>query len=191
MKKLFFAVAIAGAAFISGCNSAGSNDPKVVLNAFFDALSKKDIATARTLATESSKSMLDMMEMGMKMGKDDKKTDEKYDKSKMEFGEPKIEGDKATIIAKDKGTGEGTNFTLKKEGGKWKVAFDKSMVTDKIGEGMDKMKEGGNDVLNKMKDLNLDSLGDKLKDAGKMIEQNKDKIQDAAKKVEEALKKTN
>lgn len=55
-----------------------------------------------------------MMEMGMKMDASSKETD-KYDKSKMEFGEPKIEGDKATIAVKEKGTGETLNFTLKKK----------------------------------------------------------------------------
>lgn len=191
MKKLLLAVAVVSAAFITGCNSTDNSNPKAVLMAFFDALSKKDIPAARKLATESSKSMLDMMEMGMKMGGADKKDDGKYDKSKMEFGEPKIEGDKATIEVKEKANGEGTNFTLKKEAGAWKVAFDKSMVTDKIGEGMDKMKDVGNDAMDKLKDVNIDSLGDKVKDGIEKLNENKDKIEDAAKKIEEALKKNN
>ncbi len=191
MKKLLLAVAVVSAAFITGCNSTDNSNPKAVLMAFFDALSKKDISAARKLATESSKSMLDMMEMGMKMGGADKKDDGKYDKSKMEFGEPKIEGDKATIEVKEKGTGEGTNFTLKKEGGAWKVAFDKSMVTDKIGEGMDKMKDVGSDAMDKLKDINIDSLGDKVKEGIETLNENKDKIDEAAKKIEEAMKKNN
>ena len=49
----------------------------------------------------------------------------------------KIEGDKATVPVKDKKSGETTNYTLKKEGGSWKVAFDKATMTQM---GSDKMK---------------------------------------------------
>ncbi len=188
MKKLLFAATIIGAAFIAGCNGTDSNNPKAVLIAFFDALAKKDIAAARKLTTESSKSMLDMMEMGMKMAPADKKEDPKYDKTKMEFGEPKIEGDKATIEVKEKGTGEGTNFTLKKEGGGWKVAFDKSSMMQM---GADKMKDGGTEAIDQMKDANIDSLGNKISEGIEKLNENKDKIEEAAKKMEEALKKNN
>ena len=71
--------------------------------------------------------MIDMMEMGMNMGKDSKDND-KFNKDKMEFGEPKIEGDKATVSVKEKGTEDTQNFILKKEDGSWKVAFDKASI---------------------------------------------------------------
>jgi len=195
MKKLLMATAVVAALFVSGCNSAGSNDPKVVLMNFFDALSKKDIAAARKYATADSKSMLDMMEMGMKMGNDKDTKEDKYDKTRMEFGDPKIDGDKATIAVKDKTSGESTNFTLKKESGAWKVAFDKaSMMT----MGMDKMKEKGldgiTDSLNSGVDqinTNMDSLNNKVKEGMEKLNENKDKIEDAAKKLEEATKKMN
>lgn len=191
MKKLFFAAAIICAAFITSCNSAGA-DPKTTLVAFFDALSKKDIDGARKLATTDSKAMLDLIEMGMKMGNDNKDM-EKYDKTKVEFGEPKIEGDKAIIPMKDKKSGEGTNFTLKKENGAWKVAFDKATMG---GMAMDKMKEGGDSLstgLDKLKDVNFDSLGDKMKDAMKGLEKLKDnkELQDLGKKLEDAMKEKN
>lgn len=180
MKKLLMGAVVITSLFIASCNSAGGGDPKSVLSSFFDALSKKDIAAARKLATAESKSMLDMMEMGMKMG-GDKKEDDKYDKSKMEFGEAKIEGDKATVAVKEKGTGETTNFTLKKEGGEWKVAFDKSSM---MNMGMDKMKEKGMDVdstinqgLDKVKDMNMDSLKDK-------VNESMQKLEDAKKELE-------
>lgn len=188
MKKLLLAAAVITTVFFSSCNSANSNDPKAVLVSFFDALAKKDISAARKLSTAESKSMLDMMEMGMKMGTDKETKDDKYDKSKMEFGEPKIEGDKATIEVKEKGSGEATNFTLKKESGAWKVAFDKaSMMT----MGMDKMKEKGIDSMDDIKDMNIDSLGDKVKEGLDKLDENKEKIEDAAKKLEEAAKKMN
>lgn len=146
MKKLLLAAFVVTAAFFTSCNSGGG-DPKSVLISFFDALGKKDIAAARKLATTESKSMLDMMEMALKMSEGKDAKDDKYDKDKMEFGEPKIEGDKATVAVKEKGTGKTTNFTLKKEGGAWKVAFDKASMAN--------MEEGG--------DKNVpDSLGNDL-----------------------------
>ena len=165
MKKfLMAAVVVCTASFLTSCNSTDSSNPKSVLMSFFDALEKKDIGAARKLATAESKSMLDMMEMGMKMGGDKKEGDGKYDKSKMEFGEAKIEGDKATVAVKEKTSGETTNFTLKKEGGGWKVAFDKSSM---MNMGMDKMKEKGMDKMDegmdKMKE-SMDSLGGKMKE---------------------------
>lgn len=120
MKKFLIGAVVLASVFMVGCGNSGGGDPKAVLSNFFDALSKKDIAAARKLATPESKSMLDMMEMGMKMSTD-KKEDDKYNKDKVEFGEPKIEGDKATVAVKEKGTGETTTFTLKKLAatGKW------------------------------------------------------------------------
>ncbi len=168
MKKFFFAVALLSTVSFIGCNSGGGEDPKAVLSKFFEALSKKDIATARKLATKDSKSMIDMMEMGMNMSKDSKDND-KFNKDKMEFGEPKIEGDKATVSVKEKGTEDTQNFILKKEDGSWKVAFDKASI---MSMGMEKMKnEGQNpaDSLNKameeLKNVNMDSLKDKVNES--------------------------
>lgn len=185
MKKLLMAAAVIGSVvFFSSCNSAGSSDPKAVLISFFDALAKKDISAARKYATAESKSMLDMMEMAMKAG-GDKEKDEKYDKSKMEFGEPKIDGDKATIEVKEKASGEATNFTLKKESGAWKVAFDKASM---MNMGMDKMKEKGVDNM----DMNsIDSLGNKVQESLDKIDENKDKIEDAMKKITDTVSKMN
>ena len=177
MKKLLMAAVVCSAIFFAGCKGTDTSDPKAVLTSFFDALTKKDISGARKLATSESKSMLDMMEMGMKMG-GDKKDDGKYDKSKMEFGDAKIEGDKATVAVKDKNSGETTNFTLKKEGGGWKVAFDKSSM---MNMGMDKMKEHSGDIdssinngLDKLKNVNMDSITNKLNES-------LDKLKDATK----------
>ncbi len=195
MKKMLLALVVATSLLFFSCNSGGG-DPKSVLTAFFDAMSKKDIATAKKLATKESEAMFSLMEMGMNMAKDSK-TDQmdKFDKAKMEFGDTKIDGDKATVAVKDKNSGESTNFILKKEGGAWKVAFDKASVMQM---GTDKMKEKGvdmNDVINKgadaMKNVNMDSLTDKMKEGLEKLNENKDKIEEAAKKLEEAVKKTN
>ena len=150
MKKLIFSFFILAAFSLISCN-AGGGDPKTVLMSFFDALGKKDITKAKKLATKDSESMLEMVEMGMKMAPDSVKNTQ-YDKTKMEFGDAKIEGDKATVPVKDKSSGEITNFTLKKEKDGWKVAFDKATMMQ---IGQDKMKEKGMDSTNIM---NNDSL---------------------------------
>lgn len=174
MKKLLLGAVVLSALVIASCKNSGGGDPKSVLTSFFDALTKKDIAAARKLATPESKSMLDMMEMGMKMG-GDKKEDDKYNKDKVEFGEPKIEGDKATIAVKDKGTSESTTFTLKKVSGEWKVAFDKESM---MNMGMEKAKEKGMDNdstinagMEKIKNMNMDSLKDKVDESMKKLEE--------------------
>ncbi len=126
MKKILFAALLLSPVLFFSCNSGGG-DPKAVLSQFFEALSKKDISAARKLATDDSKSMMDMMEMGMKMDNNSKDSD-KFDKSNMEFGEVKIDGDKATVAVKETTSGKTTNYILKKENGKWKVAFDKASM---------------------------------------------------------------
>ncbi len=198
MKRILMAATLFTAMIFAGCKTGGG-DPKTVLVAFFDALSKKDFATAKKLATKDSESMFSLMEMGMKMAKDEKDDEmDKFNKDKMIIGDAKIDGDKATVEVKDKEKGEGVNFILKKENGDWKVAFDKASMMQM---GMEKMKEKGMDTnsvmdtlnsgLDKLKNMNPDSLTDKLKQSMEKINENKDKIEEAAKKMEEATKKLN
>ena len=139
MKKLLVAILLLIISF--GCNMGpGAGDPKTVLSSFFDALEKKDIATARKYATKESDMMLNMIETAMKMAPDSIKHLD-YNKKDMQYGEVTIVGDKATVPVKDLRTGEASNFTLKKEDGNWKVAFDKVTMSDMAKERM--KKEGG------------------------------------------------
>jgi len=172
MKKILLAIVLLSSISFIGCDS-GKGDPKAVLLQFFDALSKKDMEAARKLATKDSKSMIDMMEMGMNMSKDNKET-EKFDKASMEFGEVKIEGDKATIPVKEKKSGESLNYILKKEDGTWKVAFDKASM---MNMGMEKMNEKGinpadsiGNALDELKNLNMDSLKEGMQEGMKVID---------------------
>ena len=165
MKKILVAVFAFSALYMSSCKTSGG-DPKAVLTSFFDAMSKKDIAAARKLATADSKQMFDLMEMGMKMADTamDDEMKEKFDKSKMEFGEPKIEGDKATVNVKETSSGESMNFILKKESGEWKVALDMQTM---MSMGAEKMKEKGmsdeemgklQEEMEKFKNMSPDSI---------------------------------
>lgn len=173
MKKILFAIMLLSSVSFMGCNS-GTGDPKAVLSQFFEALSKKDIEGARKLATKDSKSMIDMMEMGLNMDKE-KKQDDKFDKSNMEFGEAKIDGDKATVPVKEKKSGESLNYILKKEDGAWKVAFDKASV---MSMGMDKMNEKGIEnpadsigkAMEQLKNMDMDSLKEGMKKGMEMLD---------------------
>jgi len=161
MKKIILSAIILLAFGVIGCNSSNGSDPKGVLMSFFEALGKKDIEGAKKFATKDSEAMLGMIQMGMSMAPDSTK-DKMYDKNNMEFGDAKIDGDKATVPVKEKKSGETTNYTLKKEGGSWKVAFDKAtmtqMGTDKMKDmknnGMDKMNEGMDSASKMMQDMN-------------------------------------
>lgn len=160
MRYLFPLCLTLSTLLFSSCGSTDS-DPQAVLNEFLDALSKKDIATARQNATADSKSMLDLMELGMKMDSTSSNTGE-YDRSQMTFEKPVIENDKATIRVRAAKSGETTTFTLRKEKEQWKVAFDK---TSMMNMGMEKMKEMNQDQgenMAKAKDalrkINPDSL---------------------------------
>ena len=161
MKKILLAIVMLSTVSFFGCNSGGG-DPKIVLGQFFEALAKNDIAAAQKLATKDSKDMIDMMSKNK-----DKKDSDNFSKENMEIGEAKIDGDKAIVPVKEKKSGESMNFTLKKEEGSWKVAFDKASI---MSMAMEKMKEQGmnpTDSLNKameeLKNVDMDSLKDDIK----------------------------
>ncbi|MBS1509951.1 MAG: DUF4878 domain-containing protein [Bacteroidetes bacterium] len=196
MKKLLAAIAVTTTLFIAGCNSGGG-DPKTVLMAFFDALGKKDFDAAKKLATKESESMFSLIQMGMSMSKDnDNKDFDKFNKDKVEIGDAKIEGDKATVPIKEKANGETTNMILKKEDGKWKVAFDKATFMQM---GMEKMKEKGQDPsalidsvgqgVDKMKNLNMDSIDQQMKEGMQKLEELKKKNPEMMQKAKEYLEK--
>lgn len=127
-----------------GCNSG--DEPKSVLSDFIEAVSRKDFTTAKRYTTPESSSMLGLLEMATKMAPDTS-AEKNYKMSSLDFGETKLQGDKAMIAVKSKLTGETTNYTLKKIGNEWKVAFDKASMKPKG----NKMHESiGTDSLNKL-----------------------------------------
>lgn len=179
MRKILLATFALAAIMIAGCKSQ-SDDPKTVLVSFFEALGKKDITKAKSLATKDSESMIGMIEMGMNMAKG-KEEMPKFDVNDMEFGEVKIDGDKATVPVKEKKSGESMNYTLKKESGKWKVAFDKSSMMEM---GMEKMKDEGinpadsiDKVRKELDNLNFDSLKNKMEEGHKVLDSAKKEIE--------------
>jgi len=103
----------------------------------------------------------------------------KYEKENIEVGTAVIDGDKATVPVKDKKSGETTDFTLKKESGDWKVAFDKStlmeMAQKKMKEhgfnGMHKEMNDSSGSINNRSMENIDSVShEDMQKAQKMID---------------------
>ena len=168
MKKILFAISILCLCGFVSCKSVSSDNPNEVLSQFFDAMAKQDTVKIKALSTKDSEQMLSMMKMGMSMA-DAKKDLEKYDKTKMEFGTAIINGDNAKVPVKDKASGETVNFPMKKEDGKWKVAFDKSSIMEM---GMEKMKDSKSNLgdslqkgMDELKNINMDSMMQEVKKA--------------------------
>lgn len=163
------AVAFMVVALVS-CKGGGANDPKSVAQSFMDALKKKDFDGAAKYATKESKSALDMMKSAMKMAEslggknDDMDIDKQWKGKKVEYGEPKINGEEATVSIMVDGK-EDMPISLKKEDGTWKVAFDKNTL---MKTGAEKMKESSNDMNNSMQQA--DSA---LKSIDKMVDSTK------------------
>ncbi len=177
MKKIFILAFTVFAVIISGCQTGEGGNPDTVLTNFFNALSKKDIPTAKKYATQDSDGMLSMMEMGMKMSGNmqNDHTDKMFEMlQNAELGTPVIKGDEATIKVTDKKSGESTNFLLKKESGDWKVAFDMTTLSEM---GRQKMEEHGMDLNN----MNRDSLNAAMPDLKEKMDSIK-KLMDSAMK---------
>lgn len=147
MKTIILSVITFTVIALAGCKS-GAGDPKIILSDFFDAMLKKDFTTVKKLSTKDSESMLGMMQMAMQNMPDTSETN-KFNKANLQLGDAVINGDMATVPVKEMTSGETTDFTLKKEDGSWKVAFDKSTL---MGMAQKKMKEHGMDGM-------VDSLG--------------------------------
>ena len=60
------------------------------------------------------------------------KSNEQFDKAKMEIGEAKIDGDKATVNVKETKNGESVNFVLKKEDDEYKDILDKAKILSNL-----------------------------------------------------------
>jgi hypothetical protein len=204
MKKklttLFIAAAVITMAV--GCKGKGSvsNDPKAVLIAFFEKLAKKDIDGAAKYATKESKGILEIMKKGMTAAegmKDDKTVEKDPTESfkDMEFGNVKIDGDKATVSVKNNKKNESTDIPLKKEDGDWKVDFSMGtlmkMGMDKVGKKDRFMNENNTDgdttgVSDRMKKfMNGDSLQKAMEEIQKKLKDiDPEKMKDALKSLE-------
>lgn len=207
MKKALkvLPISVFVAALLIGCkgkDAASGGDPKTVIIAFFERMSKKDIDGAAKFATKASKSTMDMVKKGMEMGEkmgEMKAKDGTEDFKNMQFGETKIDGDNATVeVTNPAKENQTIAFPLKKENGNWKVDFSMSTLM-KMGmnEAGKKMKGFGDDDENSSDEipsmdkfnklLNSDSLKmglDKLDSLMKTVDPEKMKeLKDAMEKM--------
>ena len=184
MKKILSLVIAAFVVVLSGCQSGDSGNPKEVLSQFFNALSKKDVTEAKKYATKDSDGMLSMMEMGMNMSNMQNEHSDKMLEmmQNVEMGNEVINGDKATVTVKDKKSGESANFLLKKEDGKWKVAFDMATLMDMANQKMKEQGIGNMDSIKERMNEGMDSMNAANPDMQKKMDEAK-KMMDSAKKM--------
>ena len=191
MKKIIVIISLL--AVFTGCSNTASNSPKAVVASFIEASKKGDMESLKKYITSQDISLLEMAESftnqfdtakGSKMK--DKMASEFKDKMKevtVDIKEEKIEGDNATVNADfiSNGKKEGHPFILKKENNQWKISLMSTgmgasgMSQEKMDEGMKQMKEGFKNMdglkdsiskaMDKMKNINTDSLKQLLKDS--------------------------
>ena len=183
MNRILLSTVVVSSILFSGCKSGGGN-PKTVLISFFDALAKEDFTTAKKYTTKDSEGMMSMMQMGMQ-NISDTSSAMKFTKENLQFGDPTINGDIATVPVKEKRTGEATDFTLKKESGEWKVAFDKSTLMNMAQQKMKEHSLGG------MRPGMSDSLDMNDESVQNMDSASKEEIQHAQKMLDSANKMLN
>ena len=182
MKKMMLILFLGVYIFGTGCNSEigiGDNEPGTVLGKFLDALAKKDIDEAKKYVTKDSEPFLNMMKIGISMAA--KNDNQIYKKEDIIISDAVIKGDKATINVKDKNSGHDSHFILKKEDGKWKVAFDPASFIEMSGQ---KIEDGD---LQKMQDL---FSGETLKEATDAIQNlNEEDLKKAGQAMDSLKKK--
>jgi hypothetical protein len=125
----FSAVALLAVVVLWACG--GSAGPKSVGESFLSAMAKGDIEGAKKFASKESQASLEMM-----AGTSDAK---KANPDKIEVGDVKEEGDKATLSYKENGADK--TLSLVKEDGAWKAAYSKGGNSDTglegLGEGLE------------------------------------------------------
>jgi len=129
MKKILFSLAFVAFAAIAIVSCGGKSDPKSVAIGFLEASIKMDYKTAKKFATPETGKMLEMLESFPNMANDSLKNLAKDCKVIIK-GEPKIEGDKCSIVATAI-VGDQTkvyNITLEKKDKKWLVNMSKDDI---------------------------------------------------------------
>jgi hypothetical protein len=167
MKKTIAVFLMIGFIIINGCNSE-TQKPEMVVASFFDALSKQDFETAKSFSTKKSESVLDLISLASNL-QIEKMDNSMFDKSRLQFGTPKIEGDSAIVEVSIKNSNEFIPLKLKKEDGDWKVAFDAETL---MKMGLDKIKTEGrkngqqlDKQLESIQNMPLDSLKDEMQNS--------------------------
>jgi hypothetical protein len=122
MKKTII-TSIAAFAMLFMVSCSGSSGPEATATDFVNALMKKDWEKAKTLSTEESASTIDMIK-GFAQNTPDSAAVMKFEIVKEKT---KIEGDGASVVAKDE-NGLEMPMKLKKIEGKWKVDYSMEAI---------------------------------------------------------------
>jgi len=131
MKKLLLSLA-AVMLFAIGMTSCNSDSPKGSADKFLTGLLHYDYEAAKSVSTEETKKMVDLMAQFSAMMPDSIKQAAK--KVKVNIKDAKEEGDKATVTYTTSDDPQEKKLNLVKQGGKWLVQYSK----------MDEMEEGEN-----------------------------------------------
>jgi GH25 family lysozyme M1 (1,4-beta-N-acetylmuramidase) len=122
MKKFLLPLA-AVFVFALSLTSCNTNSPKAAADKFLNSLYHMDYKEAKTVATEDTKKMLDMMESFSSMMPDSAKQNAK--KIKIDIKDVKEDGDKATVIYTTSENNGDQKIDLVKQNGKWLVQYSK------------------------------------------------------------------
>jgi hypothetical protein len=122
MKKVFFSLAAALVLAISiiSCNT---NSPKASADKFLTGFYHLDYKAAKSVSTESTKNMLNMMEQFSTMLPDSAKENAK--KVKINIKDVQENGDKATVTYNTSENETDQKLDLVKQNGKWLVEWNK------------------------------------------------------------------
>jgi Domain of unknown function (DUF4878) len=127
----FSALALFAVVVLWACG--GANGPKQVGEKFLNAIASSDFETAKKYATKDAQASLDMM-ASMSGG------EAKGEPAKIEIGEVKEEGDKATLSYKENGADK--TLELVKEGSEWKANWSKGGGSNPVGDAIEGAVEG-------------------------------------------------
>lgn len=117
--KLLGGALVAAVILFTSCG--GAETPKGVAEKFMTAIEDKKFDEAAQYATDDTKAVIELIKGG------------KGSEAKREFvwGEEKIDGDKATVKYKVKGSDKDEEVSLVKKDDKWLVSMTKAQMTGK------------------------------------------------------------
>lgn len=144
MKKVFFSLVAVFALAISlvSCNS---NSPKASAEKFANGLTHMDYEAAKSVSTEDTKKMLDMMQQLTAMMPDSVKQNAK--KEKVTMGKEEVNGDKATVTYTTSSNPTEQKINLVKQNGKWLVQWSKNDNNGGAGADMNQGSTPTNDTF--------------------------------------------
>lgn len=129
MKKLLLSLT-AVMIFAIGMTSCNSDSPKASADKFLTGLLHYDYEAAKSVSTEETKKMIDLMAQFSAMMPDSIKQAAK--KTKVNIKDAKEEGEKATVTYTTSDDPQEKKLNLVKQDGKWLVQYSKM---DQMGEG--------------------------------------------------------